>query len=171
GQDVYLIDERKANLNQIIERLCTKGYIIAQEFLSDGSEEEVRIIMMNGKILEENGEKAIIKKKSTDTNEFRNNLDLGGARPQKGELTPAMEHIAEVAGPKLVKDGLFLVGLDIIKDKLIEINVLSPGDLHHIEITGMTDFGNAIIDALEHKLSYKKQAKEKLNNRELATKE
>lgn len=29
----------------------------------------------------------------------------------------------------LVEDGMFFVGLDIVKDKLLELNVFSPGGL------------------------------------------
>ena len=37
--------------------------------------------------------------------------------------------LAEIVRPKLVQDGMFLVGLDIVGDKLMEINVFSPGGL------------------------------------------
>ena len=31
--------------------------------------------------------------------------------------------------PKLVADGMFLVGIDIVGDKILEVNVFSPGNL------------------------------------------
>ena len=170
GQHVYLIDEDKKNLNQIVETLIEKGYIIAQEFLPEVSKGDVRIILMNGKILEENGQKAIIRRVSTDKSEFRSNLSLG-AKAKKAKLTPEMEHIVALTAPKLIRDGLFFVGLDVVKDKLIEINVLSPGGLDHCEEIGMTDFTHTVIDALERKVKYKKYYKNKLSNRVLATME
>lgn len=168
GQDVYLIDEDKKNINQIIETLSAKGYIIAQEFLPEVSKGDVRVILMNGKVLEENGEKAIIRRVSTDKSEFRSNLSLG-AKAKKSKYTPEMEHIVSLTAPKLIRDGLFFVGLDIVDDKLIEINVLSPGGLDHCKEMGMTDFTDSIVDALERKMKYKQYYKNKLSNRVLAT--
>lgn len=168
GQDVYLIDEDKKNINQIIDTLTAKGYIIAQEFLPEVSKGDVRVILMNGKILEQDGQQAIIRRISTDKSEFRSNLSLG-AKAKKAKLTPEMEHIISLTAPKLIRDGLFFVGLDIVKDKLIEINVLSPGGLDHCEAIGMVDFTDSVIDALERKMVYMKYYKNKLSNRVLAT--
>src|SRR5690554_982153 len=168
GQDVYLIDENKKNINQIVDSLTKKGYIIAQEFLPEVSKGDVRVILMNGKILEQNGEKAVIRRVSTDKNEFRSNLSLG-AKAKKAKYTPEIEHIVSLTAPKLIRDGLFFVGLDIVKDKLIEINVLSPGGLDHCEEIGLPDFTDSVIDALERKMVYMKYYKNKLSNRVLAT--
>lgn len=168
GQDVYLIDKDKKNLNQIIETLSAKGYIIAQEFLPEVSKGDVRVVLMNGKVLEENGEKAVIRRVSTDKSEFRSNLSLG-AKAKKSKYTPEMERIVALTAPKLIRDGLFFVGLDIVDDKLIEINVLSPGGLETCSDMGMPDFTNSIVDALERKMEYKKYYKNKLSNRVLAT--
>lgn len=168
GQDVYKIGKEQRNFNQILDTLETKGYIIAQEFLPEVKKGDVRVILMNGKILEENGELAIIRRVSQDKNEFRSNLSLGGI-PKKGELTKEIEHIVSLTAPRLIRDGLFFVGLDVVKDKLIEINVLSPGGIDHAEITGMTDFTDTIVDALERKVHYAKYYKGLLSNNVLAT--
>ena len=44
-----------------------------------------------------------------------------------------MLQIAEAVRPKLLADGMFLVGLDIVGDKLMEVNVFSPGGLGSCE--------------------------------------
>ncbi len=61
--------------------------------------------------------------------------------------------IAEHLGPILAARGLLLVGLDIIGDRLTEINVTSPTCFQ--EITDQTGFNVAqrFIDALEAKLA------------------
>ncbi len=168
GQDVYLIDEDKKNINQIVDTLTTKGYIIAQEFLPQVSKGDVRVILMNGKILEEKGQMALIRRVSSDKSEFRSNLSLG-AKAKKAKLTPEIEHIVSLTAPKLIRDGMFFVGLDIVDDKLIEINVLSPGGLDRCESIGMPAFTDTIVDALERKVNYMKHYKNKLSNRVLAT--
>lgn len=168
GQNIYKIEEGKNNFNQIVKNLIDSGYVIAQEFLPGVSKGDVRVFLMNGKILEQDNEQAIIRRLSTDSSEFRHNLSLG-AQPEKAELTPEIEHIVKLTAPKLIRDGLFLVGLDIVDDKLIELNVLSPGGIDHSEITGMTDFGDAIIEAIERKIKYKEEYKNQLSNKILAT--
>ncbi|MEM0516814.1 MULTISPECIES: glutathione synthase [Aequorivita] len=168
GQDVYLIDKAKKNLNQIVDTISAKGYIIAQEFLPEVSKGDVRVILMNGKILEENGEKAIIRRVNSDNSEFRSNLSLG-AKAKKAKLTPEIEKIVSLTAPKLIRDGLFFVGLDIVNDKLIEINVLSPGGLDYCENIKLPAFTDTVVEAIERKIEYKKYYKNSLTNKELAT--
>lgn len=155
GKDVYKIGEEKRNLSQILNTLIDQGYIIAQEYLPAVRKGDVRVLMLDGKILEQDGEEAVIKRFNEDKTEFRSNLVLG-ATPSKGKRTPEIDFIASVVGPKLKEDGLFFVGLDIVDDKLIEINVLSPGDMHYTHITGMTDFTDTIVISMEKKVAYKK---------------
>lgn len=168
GQDVYLIDKEKKNLNQIVEGLTSKGYVIAQEFLPEVSKGDVRIILMNGKILEEDGKKAVIRRVNKDKSEFRSNLALG-AKAKPAKLTPAMQRIVDLTAPKLIRDGFFFVGLDIVKDKLIEINVLSPGGLDYCESIGLPEFTDTVIEAIERKVEYKKFYANSFSNKELAT--
>jgi len=168
GQNVYLIDEDKNNINQIFETISEEGYVIAQEFLPEVSKGDVRVVLLNGRVLEENGEKAVIRRVNTDKNEFRSNLALG-AKAKKAKYTKAMERIVKIAAPKLINDGLFFVGLDIVDDKLIEINVLSPGGLEYCEAIGLPDFTETIIKAIERKVEYKKLYKTNISNKNLAT--
>ena len=155
GQGVFLVEEGETNLNQIIDTLLLEGYIIAQEFLPKASEGDVRVVMMNGRLLEEDGGSALIRRKGA-AGEFRNNISTGGSA-ELAEMTPEIQHIVNVVAPKLIRDGLFLVGLDVVDDKLIEINVLSPGGLETFETLGLTDFTGTIIEAIERKVDYKKR--------------
>ena len=168
GQDVYLIGKDKKNIHQIFETLISQGYVIAQEFLPEVSKGDVRVILMNGKVLEEDGKKAVIRRVNKDKDEFRSNLSLG-ATAKKTNYTKKMQHIVEITAPKLIKDGLFFVGLDIVDDKLIEINVLSPGGLEYCEEMGLPSFTTTIIKAIERKVKYKTFYKNNISNKVLAT--
>ena len=167
GKNVYLIDEHEKNINQIIETISSDGYVIAQEYLPAVKNGDVRVLLMNGRVLEENGEKAIIKRVSSK-GEFRSNFKQG-AVADSSELTKEMKHIIDLTAPKLIKDGLFFVGLDIVKDKLIEINVLSPGGLDRFSEIDLPDFTTTVIEAIERKLYYKEKYKGQLSNKVLAT--
>ncbi len=58
--------------------------------------------------------------------------------------------------PKLIEDGMFLVGLDIVGDKVLEINVFTPGGLPDIVGMHKIDFCEEIIEGLENKLVIRK---------------
>ncbi|HEA20065.1 hypothetical protein LCGC14_1170130 [marine sediment metagenome] len=170
GQSIYLMGKDKPNFEQIVNSLLDKGYVIAQEFLPGVSKGDVRVLLMNGKILEKDGELGLIRRVNSDKDEFRSNLALGG-RAEKAELTPEIERIVALTGPKLIRDGFFFVGLDVVDDKLIEINCMSPGGLAYTEEIGLPDFTDTVIESIERKIEYKKLNKNELSNTELATME
>ena len=167
GRDVYLIDKNEKNLNQIIENLSGQGYIIAQEYLPAAKDGDVRVLLLNGRVMEKDGNYGIIKR-LTGEGEFRSNFNQGGTG-DKSPLTDEMKRIIEITAPKLIRDGLFFVGLDVVKDKLIEINVLSPGGMDHFGEIGLPDFSDVVIDAIEKKVEYKKLYKGQISNQVLAT--
>jgi glutathione synthase len=80
-----------------------------------------------------------------------------------------MQKIIDITGPKLIRDGLFFVGLDIVDDKLIEINVLSPGGLDHFHEIDYPDFTTSVVEAIERKVYYKKLYNKTIPNQVLAT--
>jgi glutathione synthase len=84
--------------------------------------------------------------------ETRGNLAAGGKGVAR-KLTPRDREIATALGPTLAKEGLLLVGLDVIGDYLTEVNVTSPTCFQ--EITEQTGFNVAgmMLDTLERALS------------------
>ena len=169
GRDVYLIDKNEKNLNQIIDNLSAQGYIIAQEYLPAAKEGDVRVLLLNGRLMQKGDHYGIIRR-VTGEGDFRSNFNQGGTG-DKSVLTDAMKKIVDVTAPKLIRDGLFFVGLDVVKDKLIEINVLSPGGMEHFEEVGLPNFSDVIVDAIEKKVEYKKMYGGKISNQVLATME
>ncbi len=167
GRDVYLIDETEKNVNQIIETISQQGYVIAQEFLPAVKDGDVRILLLNGRVMVQDGVQAIIRR-SPGEGEFRSNFTQG-ATANSSELTPEMQRIVNLTAPKLIRDGLFFVGLDVVKDKLIEINVLSPGGMERFKDIGLPDFTPMVIEAIERKVDYKAMYKGQLSNQVLAT--
>lgn len=83
-------------------------------------------------------------------------------------ITPEILEIAERLRPKLIEDGMFLVGLDIVGDKVLEANVFTPGGLPEIAAIHGVDFSEDIIIALENKLRIQELYRGKVQNRTLA---
>jgi glutathione synthase len=152
GESVFLVrEDEEANLNQMIEAVRRSGYVVAQEYLPAASEGDVRLFLMNGEPLKVKGKIAALRRVNAE-GDLRSNMHAGG-RAEAAEIGDTELEIAEQVRPRLKRDGMFLVGLDIAGDKLLEINVFSPGGLHSAQRLAKADFTGAILDALERKVA------------------
>jgi glutathione synthase len=150
GQSVFLVaPEDEPNLGQMIEAVARDGYVVVQEQLEAAAEGDLRLFLMDGRPLEVDGRYAAFRRVPPE-GEIRSNMSVGG-KAVAAEVDDNVLGIAEAVAPTLVEDGMFLVGLDIVGDKLMEVNVFSPGGLGSAqELTGV-DFAAVVIDALEEK--------------------
>ncbi len=166
GADVFLLQEDATNLKQIVESISRKSYVIVQEYLPEATEGDTRLFLMNGKPLQCEGKYAALRRVNK-TGDFRSNLSAGG-KPVKAEVTPRMLELADMVRPRLLADGFFFAGVDIVGDKLVEINTISAGGLHSAgELEGV-DFGAEVIRAIERKVRHKQNYGKRLTNRQLA---
>ena len=168
GQSVFLVrPEDVPNLNQMIEAVSRDGYVIAQEYLPAAAEGDTRLFVMNGQPLRYKGKYAAFRR-VRHGDDMRSNIHAGGKLAQ---ATVTDEHlkIAEIVRPKLVQDGMFLVGLDIVGDKLMEINVFSPGGLGSAQKFEKVNFTHAVLDALERKVDYMRYYRRNFDNVDMAT--
>ncbi|MFM1932840.1 MAG: hypothetical protein RL226_2143, partial [Bacteroidota bacterium] len=97
------------------------NYVIVQEYVEGAEKGDIRVLMLHG-------EPIGAMRRIPASGDARSNLSAGGTYA-KHTLTKAEKRLCKVVGAKLVKDGLFFVGLDLIEEKLIEVNVLSPGGI------------------------------------------
>ncbi|QDZ09980.1 glutathione synthetase [Devosia ginsengisoli] len=168
GKNVFKIaSPKESNIKQIFEAVSEEGYLIAQSFMPEASEGDVRFFLMNGVPLQREGKFAAFRR-APAKGEIRSNIHAGGSAVPI-EVNKTMLDIAETVRPKLVQDGMFLVGLDIVGDKLLEINVFTPGGLNNLSQMYEVDFPMSVIEALEQKVEIKKGYRGALSNRELAT--
>jgi len=167
GAGVFLIDRKEGpNLRQIIEAISRDGYVVAQEYLPEAAKGDVRLFVMNGQPLKLEDKYAAFRR-TNKSKDIRSNMSAGG-KATRVAVTDEMRSIVEVVRPKLVSDGMFLVGLDIVGDKLMEINVFSPGGLGSAESLYDVNFAPAIIAELERKVDIRRHYPE-IDNRSLAT--
>ncbi len=128
GASVFLVrKEDVPNLNQMIDAVSRDGFVIAQEYLPAAEDGDTRLFVMNGRPLRV-GRKYAAFRRVRSGGDMRSNIHAGGIKAA-AEIDSTALLIAEVVRPKLVQDGMFLVGLDIVGDKLMELNVFSPGGL------------------------------------------
>ena len=119
--------------------------IMVQEYI-DGVQEagDVRVLLLNGEIL------GAMRRQPQD-GDFRTNIHAG-AKAFKHEVTPAEQRICETIKDRLVQDGLYFVGIDIIGDRLVEINCVSPGGIPRINRLNNSKLEAKVIDFIEQKV-------------------
>ena len=168
GQGVFRVKrDDLGNINQMIEAVTRSGYLIAQEYLAEAAEGDMRLFMVNGEPLRHKGKYAAFRRlRSGD--DIRSNIHAGGQKA-KADVDSRALRIAEIVRPKLVADGMFMVGLDIVGDKLMEINVFSPGGLGSAQTFENVNFSVAVIQALERKVQYMGYYRRSFNNVDMAT--
>jgi glutathione synthase len=168
GQSVFLVrPDDVPNLNQMIDAVSRDGYVIAQEYLPAAEEGDMRLFMMNGLPLRHKGKYAAFRRVRTG-GDMRSNIHAGG-KLREAKIDETALNIAEIVRPKIVQDGMFLVGLDIVGDKLMEINVFSPGGLGSAQKFTGVNFTRVVIEALENKVNYMSYYRRNFDNTEMAT--
>ncbi|GAB5443900.1 MAG: glutathione synthase [Fuerstiella sp.] len=168
GSGVFLLRPGDhENINQIIQAVARDGYVVAQEYLAAAADGDTRLFLMNGVPLQHNGRYAAFRRIRSGE-DLRSNIHAGG-KLRKAELTEQHFRLAEMVRPKLVEDGMFLVGLDIVGDRLMEINVFSPGGLGSAQKFEKVDFTECVVTALRRKVDYVKFYRRKFSNCEIAT--
>lgn len=168
GEGVFVVRQGDhANLNQIIDAVCKNGYMVVQEYLPAAAGQDLRMFLVNGQPLEKDGVYAAFRRRGA-SGDLRSNMSAGGSA-EPAEITDVELRIAETVRPQLIQDGMFIVGLDIAGDKLIEVNVFSPGGLHSAaELTGV-NFASEVIEAVEHKVDAVRNYTQHFSNVTLAT--
>jgi glutathione synthase len=163
----FVTPENRANLNQMIEAIHRDGYLIVQEFVTGAETSSTRIFFMNGEPLRHKGKVAAFQWVRTGDDMRANIHGSGSTAP--ATLTEAQWRIAEAVRPRLVADGMFLAGLTIADNKLIDIDVFSPGGLNIAQRFTKVNFAEAVIESLENKVHYMSYYQRHFANLDLAT--
>ncbi len=123
GEGILVMESSDMNLNSVLELLTERGRrkIILQEYLPAAREGDKRILLRQGDPVG-----AILRKpKASD---HRANLAAGGSY-ERVSLSKREEEICGRLKPRLQQLGLYFVGIDVIGEKLTEINITSPTGL------------------------------------------
>ncbi len=142
GHSVLRLRTGGDNVEALLEMLRSRETlpIIAQPFLPDVSNADIRVVLINGRI---SGAFA----RTPSSGEVRANMRVGG-QPVKVELNAFQRELCEEIAPDLKEKGLYFAGLDFIGNMLTEINVTSPTGIKTIETLYATspaeDFWNGI---------------------------
>jgi glutathione synthase len=118
--------------------------IMVQEYLEDArANGDVRVLILNGEII------GAMRRLPVE-GDFRANVHAG-ATVIKHQITERERNICSIIRPRLVRDGLYFVGIDMIGDKLVEINCVSPGGIPRINRLNGVRLEKNVIDFVEQK--------------------
>jgi glutathione synthase len=126
GMGVMQLRSDDKNARAIADLLTAEGQKIAmvQEFLPAVSVGDKRVLLLDGEPLG-----AILRVPRAD--EIRSNIHVGGSVVPT-DLTLREAELVKAIAPRLRADGLIFVGLDVIGERLTEVNVTSPTGIQEL---------------------------------------
>jgi glutathione synthase len=147
GTSIFRVKEDGNNLGVIIETLTELGtrYAMVQKYLPEIKDGDKRILIVDGQVV------PYCLARLPSKGETRGNLAAGGTgRAQP--LSDSDRKLGEAIAPLLVEKGLIFVGLDVIGDRITEINVTSPTCVREIEAAFDINIMAMLFDAIEKRL-------------------
>jgi RimK family alpha-L-glutamate ligase len=145
GAGVYLCEKKRdyKKIVEFVESLGSKKTLLVQEYLGDQPGEDLRVLVIGGKVLG-------AMKRSAPEGDFRANITNGGT----GENFPVTEEIAYVARETASALGLTIAGVDLLFDKrgfrVCEANS-NPGFSGFEKYCGI-DVADAITEYIKYKV-------------------
>jgi glutathione synthase len=140
GAGVMGLRAGDTNINAIIEATTQSGrrYAMVQRYIPEVVQGDKRILLLDGEPLG-----AILR--VPQSGDVRSNIHVGGS-VVKAEITPAEQHMIDTLAPRLLQDGLYFVGLDVIGGKLTEINVTSPTGIQQMSRLDGVNYSARVIE-------------------------
>lgn len=147
GRGIVALRAGDRNTTPLLEMATGNGktHAIVQAFLPASREGDKRILLLDGDPI---GALLRVPREG----DLRANMAAGGSAV-KATLTPReLELIADLK-PMLVSRGLHFVGIDVIGERLTEVNVTSPTGAAEVDLLDGVDTGATMMDWLEAKLN------------------
>jgi glutathione synthase len=143
GAGVFRLQQGDRNLASLHEMFTqiSREPLIAQAYLPAVTAGDKRVILVDGAPV------GAINRIPAE-GETRSNMHVGG-KAVKAELTARDREICAAIGPTLREHGQIFVGIDVIGDRLTEINVTSPTGIQELERFDGINVAGMIWDAIE----------------------
>lgn len=141
GRDVRIVRGGEIDLADVQAHLAAAGdgYLLAQRYLQDVEHGEQRTLVAGGELIATYtrlpGEQAL------------SNL-AGGGRAEAGRLSGGQRRIVAGIARELADLGAGFAAIDLVGERLMEVNVANPGGLGTLASIGAGDFGRAVVAAI-----------------------
>jgi len=147
GTSIFRIQAGDPNTGVIIETLTDNGsrYAMAQRFIPEIRDGDKRILVIDGEPV------PYALARIPAAGENRGNLAAGGTG--RGQpLSDSDREIVSAVAPRLREAGILFAGLDVIGDRLTEINVTSPTCIRELDAQFGLNIAGTLFDAIERRL-------------------
>jgi glutathione synthase len=143
GDGVFQVKQDDVNFDVIWEVQTQMGTypVVCQLFLPEIKDGDKRVVVIDGKPFPH------VLVRTPRDGSIRGNMAAGGHLSVR-EINAAERAIGERVGKVLKEKGIVLSGLDIIGDRLTEINITSPTGLRQIEEGCGINLAAATMDAI-----------------------
>jgi len=147
GTSIFRVKQNDPNISVIIETMTDFGkqQAMAQKFIPEITEGDKRILVIDGEAI------PFALARIPPKGETRGNLAAGGIGVSV-PLSKTDYWIVEQVAPTLVAKGLIFVGLDVIGDRLTEINVTSPTGIQELDKANGLDIASKLMDCISKKI-------------------
>src|SRR5215470_95899 len=148
GAGVFHVHRADRNLNALLEMSTLNGtrLVMAQRYLPAVRDGDKRLIVLDGEPLG-----GILRVPRED--EHRGNIHVGGS-VLRSPVDDRDRAICAAMAPRLRRDGLYFVGLDIIGGFVTEVNVTSPTGVQEIDRLDGTCLEARVVDFVEARASH-----------------
>ena len=158
GRGVIVLERNaKSNISSLLDFYIDdsgENYVMLQEYIEGAEHGDVRVMMLNGKAI------GAYHRKPAE-GDHRANIQTGGSA-HKYTLTESQKRICTKVGKKLLSDGIYFAGLDMIGDKILEVNVLNPGGITNINKLSKLKLHKNVVDFFEEKVHEKVEKRAEL---------
>jgi len=146
GRGVRLSPAEDPGLDDAIVELTAGGSLhgIAQERVDEAAAGDKRVLVIGGE------PQPFMVRRIPSEDDFRGNIDAG-AKPVAEPLGERERRIAEAVAADLADEGILLAGLDILGDRLTEVNITSPTCMREIKDQTGHDCGEAFMRCVERR--------------------
>lgn len=151
GSGVYYLDTEERNINTIIKNITNGGktMVMVQKYLEGAVKGDKRILILGEHVFDE----CITKLPGKDDFKFSEHSDKYF---ETSKLTPEEKEMALAVARRLNTVELYMVGLDVIDGKIIEINVTSPCYfIREINAHNEERFQDVLMEKLTELIEYK----------------
>lgn len=148
GTSIFRVKEDANNLGVVSEVLTHNGAKLAmfQAYLPAIKDGDKRVLIVNGEVM------PYCLARLPQGTETRGNLAAGGVGRTQA-ISDSDRALAQSIAPKLLEHGILFVGLDVIGDRVTEINITSPTCVREIEAAFDINICAKLFDTIEAKVN------------------
>ena len=133
GRDVFFLDGYDSlNTRQVVDILGRTGYLVVQEYVPEAVDGDIRVLTLDKELIYAEKPTGILR--TPAPGEMRSNISLGGTASLV-ELTKRQTSICKRIAKLISADGIRFAGLDLVGEKIVEVNVFSPSGLQELELS------------------------------------